>query len=97
MHVRISRRGFAYLTLAMFARIRRVSTVRTPPVAIGADELTRRFGPGPRGVVWPVPEHRPDEGIWLLLPIGYGFAALAMLVLVQRLRSAGVIIVLFRW
>lgn len=65
------------------------------PSVLTADELAARFGPGPSGVVWPVPE-RSNETIWVLLPVAYLATGLVMLLMVRRLRRAGVVVVLLR-
>ncbi len=65
------------------------------PSILTSDELADRFGPGPSGVVWPVSE-RSDERIWVLLPLAYFAAGVAMLLVVRRLQRAGVVVVLLR-
>lgn len=65
------------------------------PTTIARDDLTERFGRGPSGVVWPVRD-RPDETIWVVLPLAYLAAGVAMLLLVRGLRRAGVVVVLLR-
>lgn len=62
---------------------------------ITGDELAERFGPGPSGAVWPVSD-RADESIWVVLPVAHFAAGLAMLLLVRRLRGAGLVVVLLR-
>jgi hypothetical protein len=65
------------------------------PTTISRSDLTERFGRGPSGVVWPVRE-RPDERIWVVLPVAYLATGAAMLLLLRRLRSAGLVVVLLR-
>jgi hypothetical protein len=62
---------------------------------ITSKELSERFGSGPSGVVWPVSD-RPNEIIWVMLPIGYLATGLVMLLFARRLRRAGVVVVLLR-
>lgn len=65
------------------------------PATITGDELAERFGAGPSGAVWPVLD-KSDESIWVVLPVAYLAAGLAMALLVRRLRRAGVVVVLLR-
>ncbi len=76
------------------AAVAEASPEDTPTTVTGV-ELAERFGPGPSGAVWPVPDSS-DESIWLALPVAYLVAGLAMLLLVRRLRRAGLVVELLR-
>ena len=60
-------------------------------------ELSRRFGPGPRGAVWPVREQGPSDWIWLLLPVGCIAYGAGMFWFVRYLARRGVFVVFLRW
>lgn len=64
-----------------------------PPTTISRDELTKRFGRGPSGVVWPARD-RPNDAIWVVLPLAYLAAGVTMLLLVRAHRRAGLVVVL---
>ncbi|MER7433675.1 hypothetical protein ACFU8R_28145 [Pseudonocardia alni] len=70
---------------------------RTAPSAqFGRSELDDRFGPGPRGVVVPIYERGPGDGLWYLLAVAYFAIALTMLRVARHHRERGVIIFLLR-